>query len=73
MLCRQFRAVIASVEKVTGKSVRRREVGRRAGDPPALVADARLAGEVLGWKPRYAELDTIVEHAVRWRGHGKRT
>jgi len=65
------RSVIESVEKVTGKAVRRREVGRRAGDPPALVADARLAGEVLGWKPRYAELDTIVEHAVRWRAHGK--
>ena len=46
---------------------RAREVGRRAGDPPALVADARQAGDVLGWKPRYPELETIVEHAVRWR------
>jgi UDP-arabinose 4-epimerase len=66
------RAVIAAVERVTGKPVRTREVGRRAGDPPALVADARQAGAVLGWKPRYAELDAIVEHAVRWRAHGKR-
>jgi len=66
------RAVIAAISRVTGKSVRTREVGRRAGDPPALVADARQAGAVLGWKPRYPELDTIVEHAVRWRTHGKR-
>jgi UDP-arabinose 4-epimerase len=66
------RAVIAAVSRVTGKSVRTREVGRRAGDPPALVADARQAGAALGWKPRYPELDTIVEHAVRWRTHGKR-
>ena len=66
------RAVIAAVDRVTGKSVRTREVGRRAGDPPALVADARQAGAALGWKPRYPELDTIVEHAVRWRTHGKR-
>jgi UDP-arabinose 4-epimerase len=66
------RAVIAAVERVTGKPVRTREVGRRAGDPPALVADARQAGAALGWKPRYAELDAIVEHAVRWRAHGKR-
>jgi UDP-arabinose 4-epimerase len=66
------RAVIAAVQRVTGKSVRTREVGRRAGDPPALVADARQAGAALGWKPRYLELDTIVEHAVRWRTHGKR-
>ena len=66
------RAVVASVGKVTGRPVRSLEVGRRAGDPPALVADARLAGELLGWKPRYADLDTVVEHAVRWRAHGKR-
>jgi UDP-glucose 4-epimerase len=45
-----------------------REVGRRPGDPPVLVADARRAGELLGWKPRNAELDTIVAHAVRWHG-----
>jgi UDP-arabinose 4-epimerase len=67
------RAVIAAVANVTGRPVRAREVGRRPGDPPALVADARQAGEALGWKPRYAALDTIVEHAVRWREHGKRT
>ena len=66
------RAVVASVSKITGRPVRSREVGRRAGDPPALVADARQAGEVLGWKPRYPELDVNVEHAVRWRAHGKR-
>jgi UDP-arabinose 4-epimerase len=66
------RAVLASVGKVTGRPVRHREVGRRAGDPPALVADARLAGEVLGWTPRYVDLDTVVEHAVRWRADGKR-
>jgi UDP-arabinose 4-epimerase len=66
------RAVIAAVGKVTGRPVRSREAGRRAGDPPALVADARQAGEVLAWKPRYADLDTIVEHAFRWRAYGKR-
>jgi len=66
------RAVIAAVERVTGQPVRAREVGRRAGDPPALVADARQANALLGWKPRYPDLETIVEHAVRWRTHGKR-
>ena len=60
------REVIRSVEKVSGRQVPTREVGRRAGDPPALVADARKAAEVLDWRPRYAELDTIVSHAFRW-------
>jgi UDP-arabinose 4-epimerase len=62
------REVITSVEKATGRAVPVREVGRRAGDPPVLVADARQAGARLGWKPRYPELDTIVAHAVRWHG-----
>jgi UDP-arabinose 4-epimerase len=62
------REVIRAVERASGKSVPVREVGRRAGDPPVLVADARRAGELLGWKPRHAELDTIVAHAVRWHG-----
>ena len=61
------REVVAAVRKVTGRDVRVREVGRRAGDPPALVADARQAATVLGWKPRYPELEIIVEHAARWR------
>jgi UDP-arabinose 4-epimerase len=62
------REVITAVEKATGRKVPVREVGRRAGDPPVLVADARQARTQLGWKPRYPELDTIVAHAARWHG-----
>jgi UDP-arabinose 4-epimerase len=62
------REVIRAVERASGRAVPVREVGRRAGDPPVLVADARRAGELLGWRPRYAELDAIVAHAVRWHG-----
>src|SRR6185436_16518193 len=60
------REVLASVEKISGRKVPAREVGRRAGDPPSLVADARRANEILSWRPKYAALDTIVEHALRW-------
>ena len=55
------------MEKVSGKKVPVREAGRRAGDPPELVADARLASDVLGWKARIPNIETIVEHAWRWR------
>jgi UDP-arabinose 4-epimerase len=61
------REVIAAVEKVSGRKVPARETGRRAGDPPALVADARLAADILGWKARIPAIETIVEHAWRWR------
>ena len=61
------RQVIAAVEKVSGKKIAVRETGRRAGDPPALVADARLAAEVLGWQARIPGIEAIVAHAWRWR------
>jgi UDP-arabinose 4-epimerase len=60
------REVLGAVEKISGRKVPAREVGRRAGDPPSLVADARRAAEVLAWRPKYAALETIVEHALRW-------
>ncbi len=67
------REVVAAVERVSGRKVPAQLVARRAGDPPELVADARQAAAALGWKPRYAALDTIVEHAFRWReGRAKR-
>ena len=40
---------------------------RREGDPPELVADPRLARNVLNRECRYAGVDTIVETA--WRRH----
>jgi UDP-arabinose 4-epimerase len=61
------REVIAAIEKKSGRKVPAREVERRRGDPPILVADAREATRVLGWRPKYPELETIVEHALRWQ------
>jgi len=34
------REVVATVERVPGRAVPVREVGRRTGDPPRLVADS---------------------------------
>ena len=48
------------------REVARKEGPRRPGDPPALVADARRAEKVLGWRPRFPDLDVIVETAWRW-------
>ena len=58
--------VIEMARQVTGRAIAVQEGERRAGDPPRLVADARLAREVLGWQPLYAELETIVRHAWAW-------
>lgn len=58
--------VIAACRRVTGVDLRYRSVPRRAGDPPALVADARRAGQELGWAPRHADLEEIVRTAWNW-------
>ena len=58
--------VIDSVERVTGRKVPLKHGARRAGDPAVLVADAGAAKSILGWRPRYADLDTIVAHAWAW-------
>jgi len=58
--------VIETARRITGCEIPAEEGPRRAGDPPQLVGDSRKAREVLGWDPRFAELDKIVESAWIW-------
>lgn len=66
------REVIDAVERVTGCAVPVVEGERRAGDPAALVSDARKAREVLGWNPKLTTIDEIVATAWAWhqKAHG---
>lgn len=58
--------VIAAARSVTGRSINVIEAGRRAGDPPSLVADASKARQILGWHTQYALLEDILGHAWKW-------
>ena len=58
--------VIRAVEKVSGLKVPANFAPRRAGDPPALYADAAKARRELGWTPKFATIEPIVETAWRW-------
>jgi UDP-glucose 4-epimerase len=60
------REVLASVERVSGRRLTVREQGRRAGDPPMLVAHADRVRSVLGWRPQLDDLDTIVRSSLAW-------
>jgi len=60
------RQVVAAVERVSGRRVPVREVQRRAGDPPELIADPDKAKDLLGWQPRYSSLECIVQTAWNW-------
>jgi UDP-glucose 4-epimerase len=58
--------VIDTCRKITGHAIPATMAPRRPGDPPELVADARLARELLGWTPKFATIESIVETAWRW-------
>jgi UDP-glucose 4-epimerase len=60
------REVISTVDRLNGQPLKTIEAPRRAGDPPALVAKAQSIREVLGWVPRYDDLEAIVRSQLRW-------
>ena len=70
------REVIETARRVTGHRLPTKESGRRPGDPPTLVASSEKIMRELGWKPRFPDLQAIVETAWRWHqshpnGYGK--
>ncbi|HYO25200.1 MAG TPA: UDP-glucose 4-epimerase GalE [Lacipirellulaceae bacterium] len=58
--------VVQACRRVTGHAIPARVVPRRAGDPPALVADASRARQELGWTPQHVGIEPIVASAWRW-------
>jgi len=60
------REVIEAARRVTGRDIAMRVKGARAGDPAVLVADARQARAVLGWRPQFQALETQLTDAWRW-------
>jgi UDP-glucose 4-epimerase len=58
--------VLDAVDRHTNRPVKRVMEGRRAGDPPELIAaNARLLA-TLAWRPKYADIDRIVADALAW-------
>jgi len=58
--------VIKAIEKVSGLKVPATFAPRRAGDPPALYADASKAKRELNWTPKFESIEPIIETAWRW-------
>jgi UDP-arabinose 4-epimerase len=63
------REVVATVEKITRKSVPVRISPRRTGDPAALYADSSLARDKLGFRSPLSNIHTIVSTAAPTFGH----
>ena len=60
------REVVDAVKRVSGVDFPVEETGRRAGDPPELVAESSLIRKRLGWEPQHDDLDFIVWTALEW-------
>ena len=58
--------VVEAVKKVTGVDFPVEEAPRREGDPPVLVAKAEKIKSVLGWEPKYNDLEFIIKTAWEW-------
>ncbi|MEQ1494587.1 MAG: UDP-glucose 4-epimerase GalE [Novosphingobium sp.] len=58
--------VLDAVDRVTNQSIVRELGPRRAGDPDSLISDNARIKAILPWEPQYADLDTIVAHALQW-------
>ncbi|PLT31049.1 UDP-glucose 4-epimerase GalE [Peribacillus deserti] len=58
--------VIETSREVTGHEIPEVVSERRAGDPAILIASSEKAQKVLGWKPKYNDLKTIIKTAWKW-------
>ena len=58
--------VVDAVKKVSGVDFKVNIVGRRSGDPAAIIAKADRVRAELGWRPQHDDLAQIVEQALDW-------
>ncbi|MES2119780.1 MAG: UDP-glucose 4-epimerase GalE [Pseudomonadota bacterium] len=58
--------VLSALDRLTNRPITRVMEGRRAGDPPQLVASNKRMLETLDWRPAYADIDRIVGDALAW-------
>jgi UDP-glucose-4-epimerase GalE len=58
--------IIKETERITGKKVTFIKKPRREGDVPVLMASNQKAKKVLGWKPQYSDIETIIKTAWEW-------
>ena len=55
--------IIDAGRRITGKPIPARVTERRPGgaDPARLTASSKMAQELLGWKARYSDVDTLIK------------
>lgn len=65
--------IVSAVEAITNKKINKINVDKREGDPAILIADSSMIQRELNWKPRYADLETIVQHCWQCKEESLKT
>lgn len=58
--------IIEATRKVTDKEIKAVVGARREGDPDILVASSEKARTVLGWEPKYTDIEKIIDTAWKY-------
>ncbi|MFX4982811.1 hypothetical protein ABTB81_19610, partial [Acinetobacter baumannii] len=58
--------IIESARKATGHPIPAEIVARRDGDPSTLIASNSKSRKLLGWQPRFEQIDKIISDAWTW-------
>ena len=63
--------IIDAARRITGKPISAPVSARRPGDPARVTASSKLALELLGWKAKYSDVDTLIK--TSWEAYRKST
>ncbi|MBH10652.1 MAG: UDP-glucose 4-epimerase GalE [Candidatus Marinimicrobia bacterium] len=53
--------VINKAEQITKSKINYKFTDRRKGDPPTVLAISKKVNDILKWKPRYSDLETLIQ------------
>ena len=53
--------ILEAARRISGQPIPSHNAGRRAGDPGVVAASAKLALELLGWKTKYSDIESIIK------------
>ncbi|MBQ2810831.1 MAG: UDP-glucose 4-epimerase GalE [Alphaproteobacteria bacterium] len=53
--------IVDATENIIGKRLNYNFAPRRSGDPAVVVAKAQTATKILGWKPKYTNIEDIIK------------
>lgn len=58
--------ILEAARRVTGKEIPSELVDRRPGDPDILIASSEKARTILGWEPKFDNIEDMISSAWAW-------